>query len=94
MMLMTEPKYKFADIIYATLIKEVQVALDSQEFSVPFKKRDHEDRVLIKKKILEKLKQYSQEVAAKIQGENTWKGDTGEVASRLKKIIQGCMNDY
>ena len=90
---MVESIPKLADIIYATLIKETQVALDSQEFSVPFKKRSKEDRILIKKEILVQLKQYSEEVAEKIKGEKTWKGNTGEIASRLKEIIQRCMDD-
>lgn len=94
MMTMANPIPKISDIIYATLIKETQVALDSQEFSVPFKKRTKEDRVTIKKKILAELKKYSEEVAKKIQEKNALKGDSKEIAVKLREIIQRCVNEY
>lgn len=85
---------KLEDIIYATFIKQAQVALDSQEFSVQFKNKRHEDRVLIKKKILVELKKISKEIAKSIEKNGVLKGNVQEKTARLNEVIRRCLNEY
>lgn len=73
------PIYK---AIYATLIKDAQLLLDSGDIADEFKKKIREERIEIKKNILKELKKNSKEITNKLVTE------TLQNESNIEKIVE------
>ncbi|MFH0955320.1 MAG: hypothetical protein V1777_04415 [Candidatus Micrarchaeota archaeon] len=77
---------------YATLIKQAQHMLNTKEFAERFKLKTREEKIEIKKKMLEKLKGYAVEIVQQLP-ENVEGGqDIQKLKPKLIKIMQGCLD--
>jgi hypothetical protein len=79
-----KPEVKFRDIVYKILIDYAAETLNSEELAPKFKSRTKDDRILIKKKILEKLRKKADEISEAIEKRST---DT-EVVLKQKEEVE------
>ncbi len=79
--------------IYATLLRDAQLALSSEDFADEFMKKSKNDRLEIKKKMLAQIKQYSKEIASKYTGQVGDLNKSKKMKTELGKIIKRCLDE-